>query len=117
MNISRIKHALRARTGPLWDGPLWGPWALVGQAFVGPMGLSLGPHVPGPCWASQGAHEPGPFGLGPHGTPWASFSNVSLWPLVQSNSCLILICTPAPGLPQLASNLGLGAYNIKCIIR
>ena len=56
--------------GPLCVGPLWGPWALMGQALMGPLGC-YGPALmglPGPVWAGPLGH----YGPGPHGPPWAS---------------------------------------------
>ena len=49
--------------GPLWAGPLWAPWALVGQALVGPPRLLWAR----PLWPSLGACGPGPYGP----PPWA----------------------------------------------
>ena len=70
---TRIKLALRARTGPLWAGPLWAPlgpcgppWALSGWALVDPPG----PLGAGPLWASWALVDPpGTFWAGPLRAP------------------------------------------------
>ena len=57
------------RPGPLWAGPLWAPWALMGLALIGPPWALMG--LPGPLWAEPLRASLGPYGPGPYGPPWA----------------------------------------------
>ena len=101
---TRIKRALRARSGPLWARRLWDS---LGALWVGPPWAPLGTHGPGPCqppWALMGRalvdplglYGPGhcdpplrPCGAGPCGPPW---DHVSPGPGIRSKlrpkSCL-----------------------------